>query len=828
MTSAEASLLLVQPDGKAHGEFARLRRLLAEQEMHVEILAERAAHDAEADPGPAPHVILLPADLQDAPAVARALHGRWPRSELMFVQPQARVATFRRNLGLAPMLGRHWSIEALEAPSLMVRIRQAADAAVRRQRFRATLARANDQLRVSREEPVHRRALADHYLASFIDFSQDALVGLDLQGEVLFWSTGAADLTGVGADAAVGHDIREQGFWDPLLETAIGALREGGESRLVELTRALNGAILTLEVLCSRVRDGSGTLLGFSLLLRDVTAARLQVNASQHLLEEQYQHLYQLFHQAPGFVAVTGSPAHRIELANRAFHQLVTRPEVVGRPAAEVFPELKGQSVGELLDRVFATRRPFIGRGMPVKMRGGDAGRRRQRYLDFVFQPVLDAEGTPVGIFCQGHDVTAQVELREQLKRSEERLEALVEERTRELRRSQMALYQAQKLEAVGKLTGGVAHDFNNVLQIIGANLQLLRSGVAEDPRLLRRLDSANQAVDRGARLSAQLLAFARRQPLSPAPTNLGQQLRDMDELLRRALGEHIRLEVRVPPGLWTTLVDPHRLENVILNLAINSRDAMPQGGRLTLELANLRLQEEHTSGVGDLAPGHYVLLSVTDTGCGMPPDVVEQVFEPFFTTKPEGKGTGLGLSMAYGFAKQSGGHISLISEPGRGTTVTLYLPRTLQAVVATALAEQAGVEGGSETILVVEDDPDVQAAVIDQLLGLGYKVLRASDAHSALSILQSGINVDLLFTDVVMPGPLRSTELAERARALQPGIRVLFTSGYSQDAIIHDGRLDQGVELLSKPYRQEDLARRVRQLLDRQPPESGAGTFAS
>ncbi|WP_304638648.1 ATP-binding protein [Pseudomonas sp.] len=809
-------VLLIRPPGVESPEYTSLLRTLDQRGLVVDTLAEEklpysGAEDIE------PAVILLPPGLDEPLRTARVLHTRWPRSDLLFLQPAAEVDAFRRGLGLAPLLGLHWSIEALDAPHFAQELDRAVEAGTRRQQFRATLARASAQVSLGREQAGSRRqVVADHYLASFIEFSQDVLIGLDRQLHILFWSEGAVQLTGVAAGEAVGQSITDQAVWNPVLAAAIAGLGAQGRSQLVEVGAWLQGSEKALEILCSVVRDGSGESLGYSLMIRDVTELRLQKASGEAILHAEHQHLHQLFHQAPGFVAVTRFPDHRIELANRAFHQLVGSRQLTGQLATEVFPELEGQSLLDLLNRVHASRRPFIGRGIAVRSRQRPTGPRRLRYLDFIFQPVLSADGTPTGIFCQGHDVTAEVQLREQLKRSEEHLEALVEERTRELRRSQMALYQSQKLEAVGKLTGGVAHDFNNVLQIIGANLQLLRDGVGEEPRLLRRLESAMQAVERGARLSAQLLAFARRQPLSPAPTDLGAHLHNMDELLRQALGERIHLELRVPGGLWTTMVDPHRLENVVLNLVINARDAMPDGGRLTLELANLQLDAAYAAEFDDLSPGHYVMLSVADTGCGMPAEVVEQVFEPFFTTKPEGKGTGLGLSMAYGFAKQSGGHIRLLSEPGRGTTVSLYLPRTLNQVVEPAPSEAVQAEGGNETILVVEDDPDVQAAVIDQLAGLGYEVLRANDAQSALSILQSGIHVDLLFTDVVMPGPLRSTELARRARLLQPTIAVLFTSGYSQDAIMHDGRLDEGVELLSKPYRRDDLARQLRLSLTR------------
>ena len=380
--------------------------------------------------------------------------------------------------------------------------------------------------------------------------------------------------------------------------------------------------------------------------------------------------------------------------------------------------------------------------------------------------------------------------------------------------RSEQALLQAQKLESIGKLTGGVAHDFNNVLQIISGNLQLLKLTVADSPQAAQRLDSAASAVERGAKLSSQLLAFARRQPLKPLVTDLGHLLRRMHELIRRALGEDIAEETFISDGLWHTLVDPNQMENVLLNMAINARDAMDKGGRLTFTLSTVTLDAEYASLHADVLEGQYVLLTITDTGHGMARDVIDQIFEPFFTTKREGEGTGLGLSMAYGFIRQSAGHIKVHSAPGAGTTFKIYLPRSLEKLAEPPPGLSGPVLGGSETILVVEDDAPVQHTVVDMLRGLGYEVLHADDGASALALLGTGVAVDLLFTDVVMPGPVSSKELAQQARLLLPELAVLFTSGYTHNAIMQGGRLDPGVELLSKPYRREDLARRLRHLL--------------
>ena len=384
--------------------------------------------------------------------------------------------------------------------------------------------------------------------------------------------------------------------------------------------------------------------------------------------------------------------------------------------------------------------------------------------------------------------------------------------------RAEAAVRQAQKMEAVGQLTGGVAHDFNNLLQIVSANLDLAIADARGNPKTAERLQNAISAVERGSRLTAQLLAFARRQALDPRSTNLGRLINDMTDLLRRTLGERVEIESVVSGGLWNTLVDPSQVENAILNLAINARDAMPEGGKLTIEVANAYLDDTYATQHAEVVPGQYVMLGVSDTGTGMPPEVVARVFDPFFTTKPEGKGTGLGLSQVYGFVKQSGGHVKIYSEPGQGTTVKIYLPRTRNPQEGVDPVSTTDIVGGNETILVVEDDADVRAAVVDILADLGYAVLKAESAEQGLAVIASGARIDLLFTDVVMPGPINTREFARRAQQLRPGLKVLYTSGYTQNAIVHNGRLDDDAHLLSKPYRKDDLARKIRSLLDGAP----------
>ena len=385
------------------------------------------------------------------------------------------------------------------------------------------------------------------------------------------------------------------------------------------------------------------------------------------------------------------------------------------------------------------------------------------------------------------------------------------------LRKTEDALRQAQKMEAIGKLTGGVAHDFNNILQIVSSNLELLRLERGAGDTTNQHVSAAISAVGRGAELASQLLSFARRQPLQPVPTDLGRILHELDGLLRRAIGESVALETIVSGGLWTAMVDRSRLENVILNLIINARDAMKGDGKITLELGNTVLDDEYAETHSEVSAGQYVMLAVTDNGPGMPPEVMERAFEPFFTTKAEGEGTGLGLCSVYGFVKQSAGHVKIYSELGLGTTFKIYLPRTHCAEIVVPDPRRKPVVGGTETILVVEDDPAVQATVVAILSQLDYSVLKAENGQNALTVLESGVAIDLLFTDVVMPGPLNGPDLAKRAKALMPNIGVLFTSGYTQNAIVHGGLLDPGVELISKPYSREDLARKIRHVLTSQ-----------
>jgi signal transduction histidine kinase len=383
-------------------------------------------------------------------------------------------------------------------------------------------------------------------------------------------------------------------------------------------------------------------------------------------------------------------------------------------------------------------------------------------------------------------------------------------------RQAEEQLRQSQKMKAIGQLTGGVAHDFNNLLTVILGNAEVLAEALGQDTRLTRLVQAIDRAAQRCAELTQRLLAFARRQALAPTAINLSALVTDMDAMLHRSLGEDIDIERKLAGDLWNAMADPGQVENALLNLALNARDAMPDGGRLTIETANVRLDDHYAAKNPGVVPGAYVMLAVSDTGIGMTPDVLKRAFEPFFTTKETGKGTGLGLSMVYGFAKQSGGHVNIYSEPGQGTTVRLYLPRTEERpkVATTAAAITALDRGSGETVLVVEDDPVVRAFVVSQLKTNGYHVTAAHDGASALAMLEAHGPVDLLFTDVVMPGGMNGRQLAEEAKRRQPGLKVLFTSGYAESVIVHQGKLDPGVSLLTKPYRIEDLLKKIRATL--------------
>jgi len=398
-----------------------------------------------------------------------------------------------------------------------------------------------------------------------------------------------------------------------------------------------------------------------------------------------------------------------------------------------------------------------------------------------------------------------------------DQMKSLVEEKDRLLHEKNAAdlrLRQTQKMEAVGQLTGGIVHDLNNILTVITGTIEILAEGVADRPELVAITKMIDEAGVRGADLAQRLLAFARKQPLRPREVDLNALVTEAANLLPPTLGENVEVHLMLAADASRALIDPCQLKNTIRNLALNARDAMVDGGKLTIETGNAVLDDNFASMNGDVTAGNYVMVAVTDSGHGIPACILDHVFEPFFTTKEVGKGSGLGLSMVYGFVRQSNGHIKIDSEEGRGTTVRIYLPEAVGAAEPAGFARPSSVEGGRETILVVEDDHLVRTFVVGQIQSLGYATLAAVNAAEALVVIDSPTAIDLLFTDMIMPGSMNGRQLADKALQRRSSLKILFTSGYSDEAIIHHGHLDAGVLLLAKPYRKSDLARMIRAAL--------------
>ncbi|MBT3361723.1 MAG: PAS domain S-box protein [Rhodospirillales bacterium] len=472
-------------------------------------------------------------------------------------------------------------------------------------------------------------------------------------------------------------------------------------------------------------------------------------------------------------------------------------------PGAErVFGYAKEEFVGEFSDifvkeDVPGTRRHEIKEAIKKNGFHSDHTRfirkdGREGVMEAQIMPLFDVDGEVVGRLGVNRDITERLQTEERLR-------------------------QSQKMEAVGQLTGGVAHDFNNLLAIVSLNMGLLQEEISGKPELDELVGRSLGAVRRGATLTQRLLSFSRRQSLSPEPTDLGRLIAEIEDMLRRTLGETIEVRIKQSDDTWRILVDAHQLESAIINLALNARDAMPAGGVLTIETVNAPLDEENVAAYDEVEVGDYVQLAISDTGTGIPRDELEHVFEPFFTTKDVGKGSGLGLSMVYGFVKQSKGHVTIYSEVGEGTSVKLFLPKDTSQEVDMVSAEDEVIvrHKGHERILVVEDEKDVRRGSVQTLRKAGYEIIEATNGPEALEEIRRSDPIDLLFTDVVLPKGMNGLELAEKAEGLQPGLNVLFTTGYAANAVIHQGRLAKKANLISKPYRRSELLERVRLLID-------------
>jgi PAS domain S-box-containing protein len=574
-------------------------------------------------------------------------------------------------------------------------------------------------------------------------------------------------------------------IWDEFPAMADGAFRREFQRVLAddrkvwfEETLTPTGALLSL--------NAYPTAQGVAVYFQDITSQR----ATQHALragELRLAEQAEVLEKATDAIMVRDI-AGRVTFWNASAAGLfgLSSEEVLGRPIHEVL------GIDRALSEAATAR--VIRDGEWRRVINLPAIDGRPLVIDSHLTLVRDEAGEPKSILTINSDITAQVAMEERL-------------------------HKAERLEALGQLTGGIAHDFNNLLTVITINADVMIRTLADREDLCNLAEMTKQAARRGAALTHRLLAFARQQILEPMSIDVHALLADTEPLLRRALREDITLVVLEEPGIWNALVDPAQLENAVLNLCLNARDAMPDGGLLTIEAANTTLDQDYADSHAEVAPGDYVAISVTDNGTGIAPEDLDKVFDPFFTTKEFGAGTGLGLSMVYGFAKQSHGHITIYSELGHGTNVKIFLPR---ATASPDAIDDDGIApeeiGGSETILLVEDDDLLRVNVERQLIRLGYRVIASANGLAALEVIGTGVPIDLLFTDVIMPGGLNGPALAEAARAVLPTLRVLFTSGYTEKVIVRQGRLDADAQLLSKPYALADLALKVRAVLAGRP----------
>jgi PAS domain S-box-containing protein len=638
-------------------------------------------------------------------------------------------------------------------------------------------------------ERLRRRAASERsfytererLFSAVVESSNDAIITKSLDGIITAWNRAAERLFGFISIEAVGRPIDI--IVPPERRTEIRSILEQvGRGERIEDYETVrmhkDGRHVDVSLSVSPIRSLTGEIVGASKIARDITESKRTEKALNQEIEERQR----IFETSHDLILVTDTAGNFIQVSPSARTILGYDPsEMIGHSAVEFIHP----------DDLESTRRE-----MRAARRGKEMRNFETRYVHKDGQAVtLNWTGTwsePVRRhFFIGRDLT-------------------------EKQAAEAQLRHIQKMDAIGQLTGGVAHDFNNILTVITGTIGILEEAVAKQPELVAITRLIDEAAERGANLTRHLLAFARKQPLQPLEVDVNSLVLEAAKLLHPTLGENIEITPLLAEDAWTALVDPNQLTTAILNLALNARDAMPNGGKLALETNNVFLDENYARMYSEVTPGNYVMVAVSDTGTGIPAALVERVFDPFFTTKEVGKGTGLGLSMVFGFVKQSGGHIKIYSEEGHGTSVKIYLPRAtgLNQTAAEA-AISSNIEGGNETVLVVEDDSLVRRYVMTQIESLGYTTLEAANANDALQIIDTVPSVDLLFTDVIMPGEMNGRQLVDEARKRRPLLKTLYTSGYTENAIVHHGRLDSGVLLLAKPYRKSELARMLRLALD-------------
>jgi PAS domain S-box-containing protein len=617
--------------------------------------------------------------------------------------------------------------------------------------------------------------------SAVVESSNDAIITKSLDGTITGWNRAAERLFGYTAAEVVGERIDIIVPPDKHAEVR-DILRRISKGEAIEHFETLrlhkDGHEVDVSLGISPIRSATGEIVGASKIARDITESK----RTQKALHQEIEERQRIFETSQDLILVTDTAGNFVQVSPSSMAILGYEPaEMIGHSAIEfIHPDDLDSTRAEMR----SARRGRLMRNFETRYVRKDGQAVMLTWMGTWSEPVRRH-------FFVGRDLT-------------------------EKHAAEAQIRQAQKMEAVGQLTGGVAHDFNNILTVITGTIGILSDAVADQPPLVAIARMIDDAAERGASLTRHLLAFARKQPLQPRDVDVNALVLETAKLLHPTLGEHIEIALLLEADAWTALVDPNQLSTAILNLALNARDAMPGSGKLTLETGNVYLDENYASMHSEVTAGNYVMIAVSDTGSGIRAGDLEKVFDPFFTTKEVGKGTGLGLSMVFGFVKQSGGHIKIYSEEGHGTTVKIYLPRAtgLGQTVA-EMAETTGIEGGHEVVLVVEDDALVRRYVVTQVESLGYTTLEASNAAEALDVIGDAAAVDLLFTDVIMPGPMNGRQLVDEALKRRPSLKTLFTSGYTENAIVHHGRLDSGVLLLAKPYRRSDLARMMRMALD-------------